>query len=210
MTVPVSFKRSSEVPVDSILWKTGGMKRLILVITALVVASACGSRPTLEPRPGGNPHQTDLSGNWVLRAGDEFSISDEQTFRMPRSAARRDTEMQPSRSKRRSKGSSVHLFLESGKALKVSQTDYGLFFSFDRAVVEEYSFGENRVVSIGPISAQRVSGWDGPGFVVETLDEDGHVLAERWQIVEAVLVRDITIAKGENVSFSKRQVFERE
>jgi hypothetical protein len=28
--------------------------------------------------------------------------------------------------------------------------------------------------------------------------------------VDAALVRDITIAKGESVSFSKRQVFERE
>lgn len=204
------LKRSSEVPVDRILWKTGVMKGFLLAITTLVVISACGSRPMLEPRPGGNPHLIDLSGNWVLRTGDEFSIGDEQTFRMPRTASRRQTETQLSRSKRRSKGSSVHLFLESGKALKVSQTDYGLFFSFDRAVVEEYSFGENRMVSIGPISAQRVSGWEGPSFVVETQDEDGHALTERWQIVEAALVRDITIAKDESVSFSKRQVFERE
>ena len=104
----------------------------------------------------------------------------------------------------------MHLFLESGKALKVSQTDYGLFFSFDRAVVEEYNFGENRVVSIGPIQAQRVSGWVGPAFVVETMDEDGHVLTERWQLEEGTLTREISIARGEDLSFSKRQVFDPE
>ena len=137
-------------------------------------------------------------------------VAGEQTIRMPRSSTRRQTETRRAQTERPTRGLSAHLFLESGKVLKVSQTDYGLFFSFDRAVVEEYNFGENRVVNIGPISAQRVSGWDGSAFVVETMDEDGHVLTERWQLDEATLTREISIAKGDDISFSKRQVFDPE
>ena len=187
------------------------MKRVIPVIILCLAVAACGSRPTLEPRPGGNPQQVDLSGRWVLRSGDELPVNHEQTIRIPKSSARRETtETRRAQTQRRAKGQSVHLFLESGSALKVSQTDYGLFFSFDRAVVEEYNFGENRVVSIGPISAQRVAGWVGPVFVVETMDEEGHVLMERWQLEDGTLTRDISIARGEDVSFSTRQVFDPE
>ena len=186
------------------------MKQVILAITLALAVSACGSKPTLEPRAGGNPQQVDLSGRWVLRAGGELPVNQEQTIRIPKSSTRRQTETRRAQTSRRSKGLSVHLFLESGKVVKVSQTDYGLFFSFDRAVVEEYNFGENRTVSIGPIEAQRVSGWEGPSFVVQTMDEEGHVLTESWALEDGALTREISIARGEDVSFSKRQVFEPE
>lgn len=187
------------------------MKRFIPVIILALAFAACGSRPTLEPRAGGNPQQVDLSGRWVLRAGDELPVTHEQTIRVPRSSARHQTnDSGRPQTERRSRGQTVHLFLESGRVLKVSQTDYGLFFSFDRAVVEEYNFGENRVVSIGPVSAQRVSGWDGPAFVVETMDEEGHLLTERWRLREKALTREISIARGEDMVFSQRQVFDPE
>lgn len=185
------------------------IRHILLLIAALAVA-ACAGRPTLEPRPGGNPEQVDLSGNWLLRTGDELPVSTEQTIRLPKPSTRRQAETTSTRPERRSGGPSVHLFLESGRLLKVSQTAYGLFFSFDRAVVEEYNFGENRVVNIGPIRAQRVSGWEGRSFVVETLDEDGHVLTERWRLDDGMLVREIAIARGDKVSFSKRQEFDPE
>ena len=202
---------AAKVSVDGNLWKTDGMKRVIPAIILLLAVAACGSRPTLDPRAGGNPQQVDLSGYWVLRTGDELPVSHEQTIRVPRSSGRRQTtETGRVQTERRTKGQTVHLFLESGRALKVSQTDYGLFFSFDRAVVEEYNFGENRIVNIGPISAQRVSGWVGPTFVVETMDEEGHVLTERWQLREGALTREISIGTGEDLSFSQRQVFDPE
>lgn len=178
----------------------------LLVMTLLLVA--CTAGPTLEPRPGGNPEQVDLSGTWNLRAGDELPVSNEQTIRMPRRSQNGDSEMRRPGRSRRTRGSSIHLFLESGKTLKVSQTDYGLFFSFDRAVVEEYNFGEFRAVSVGPIRAQRASGWDGDRFIVETMDEEGNVLTERWHLDGTLLVRDITISAGGESRFSKRQVFE--
>ena len=180
-----------------------------LFVLAFAVA-ACSSPPILEPRRGGNPEQVDLSGNWVLRTGDELPVVHEQTIRIPKASSRNQATSRPAPAERPSNGASVHLFLESGKLLKVSQTIYGIFFSFDRAVVEEYNFGENRIVSIGPIQARRVSGWEGPSFVVETMDERGNVLTERWRLESGTLVRDISIARSDTMSFSKRQVFDPE
>lgn len=115
------------------------------------------------------------------------------------------------RSSRRSSDPSAQLFLENGSALKISQTAYGLFISFDRAIVEEYRFGENRTVAIGPVEAQRVSGWEGQSFIVQTLDEQGYVLTERWSLADAgnALVRNVSLARREQQKFSSRQRFGR-
>ena len=103
------------------------------------------------------------------------------------------------------------MFLETGSSLKISQTPDGLFISFDRAVVEEYTFGENRTVSVGPIEAQRVSGWNGMVFVVETLDGQGTLLTESWHLEPggAVLVREISVTGDDKDQFSSRQRFDR-
>ena len=120
------------------------MRIVIPLLVLAFVASACSSPPILEPRRGGNPEQVDLSGNWVLRTGDELPVVHEQTIRIPKASSRNQATSRPAPAERPSDGASVHLFLESGKVLKISQTIYGIFFSFDRAVVEEYNFGENR------------------------------------------------------------------
>lgn len=190
--------------------------RTVIVIPGVLVAalflSACAARPALEARPGGNPAGVDLSGNWVLRGAADFPASREQTIVLPRGGMRSSqSSMQRGARPERSKGSSAHVFIESGKSLKITQTDYGLFISFDRAVVEEYNFGENSEVSVGPIEAQRVSGWEGDVLVVETMDEDGYVLTESWRLESSgdVLVRDIRIARDDDEKFSTRQVFDR-
>jgi hypothetical protein len=105
----------------------------------------------------------------------------------------------------------VQLFVENGTVLKVTQTDHGLFISFDRSIVEEFTFGENRIVAIGPVEAQRVSGWDGESFVVQTLDEQGYVLTEVWRLAEngSVLVREISIVRRDRQSSFSRQRFVR-
>ena len=109
-------------------------------------------------------------------------------------------------------GSAIHVFLESGESVKITQTLHGIFISFDRAVVEEFTFGENRIVSVGPIEAQRVSGWDADDFIAETMDESGTVLTERWSLAEegSVLVREISVVKKETVILSIMQVFDRD
>lgn len=100
-----------------------------------------------------------------------------------------------SRRRRSRKGGLVYVFLETGSALKVTQTEHGLFISFDRSVVEEFRFGENRLVNVGEVEAQRVTGWDGDQLVVETLDKNGMKLTERFQLKDSgrTLQRQITL-----------------
>jgi hypothetical protein len=99
------------------------------------------------------------------------------------------------------------VFLESGESLKVTQTSHGLFVSFDRAIVEEYRFGENREINIGPVAAQRVSGWDGAGYVIETLDKDGVILSERYSIEDDALLRRIRVVVNEDTTTDLTQTF---
>lgn len=115
------------------------------------------------------------------------------------------------RSSQRSSGMAAQVFLQFGQSLKITQTDHGLFISYDRAVVREFTFGENRLVTVGPIEARRVSGWEDNTFVVETLDTDGTTLFEHWHLDGAgdVLVRDIRMQKGGKEKFSLTQLFDR-
>ena len=189
------------------------MKRLSLALFAVFIVAACASRPELPSRPGGNPAGVDFAGTWVLRGPSDVPLVGEQGIYLPPATSRTvDTNRQRQRPQPRSRGSAVHVFLESGRRLKISQTAHGLFISFDRAVVEEYRFGENRTISVGPIEAQRVSGWVGETLLVETLDEDGYLLTESWRL-EADgnrLARDVTISKGDKQTLTLQQVFERD
>ena len=113
--------------------------------------------------------------------------------------------------RRRDEGAAVRVFLEMGQRLKITQTAHSLFVSFDRAIVEEFTFGEKRIVTVGPIEARRVSGWEGGRFIVETMDRDGALLAETWYLdsIDATLVREVRITRGEREEFAVRQVFDR-
>lgn len=189
------------------------MKQLLPVLLMLVFVTACAARPELAARPAGNPAGIDLSGTWVLRGSPRVPLVDEQTIVLPRATGRTvETAGAQSRRQSRSKGSAAHVFLRSGRTLKISQTVYGLFISFDRAVVEEYRFGENRTVSVGPIEAQRVSGWTGETLLIETMDEDGYVLSESWRLGSdgEVLRRDVTIARDDKQTLSLQQLFDRD
>lgn len=159
------------------------MRALIYILLLLV--AACGSqREILLARSAVVPVGTDLSGNWRLR-----------------------TPGQPVRST----DSAVDVFVESGQDLKITQTASGLFISFDRAIVEEYRFGEQREVSIGPIVADRVSGWEGGAYVIETLDQDGNKLVESWRLDndDNELQRTLLIRKKDANALSLRQRYDR-
>ncbi len=180
------------------------------MLTGLLVLllAACSSLPELDSRDARTPEGVDLSGHWKLRE-DQASAAltrpaqDEQPL-----IGRGSRDARESRTRR---DSSVHVFIEYGKSLKITQTPYGVFISFDRAVVEEYTFGENRVVTIGPIEAQRVSGWEGRSFIIETLDRSGTVLQERWAFEsDDVLLRRLLLKRGEDVTFSLQQRFDRQ
>ena len=134
------------------------MKKLgLALISIAVVLTGCASKELLLPKSESVPVGVDLTGDWVLMGTDGSN--------QPKA---RDTR--------------VYLFFETGKVVKTTQTDDGLFISYNRSVVEEYRFGEHRMVSIGEVEAERVSGWEGSAYVVETLDEDGARLIERWKV----------------------------
>lgn len=158
------------------------------------------------------PGSVDLSGNWLRRTTKGGPGSrDDRGLQEPPIVVSGSSRRQRVSRRTASSGSSAHVFLEYGDALKITQTDFGLFISYDRSVVEEYRFGENRLISIGPIEAMRASGWEGSSFVVETLDKSGAVLFESWQLKDdgAVLVREIRISRDEKVSLRQQQIFDR-
>jgi len=185
-----------------------------LFVCLLLVA--CASKPVLLSRSAAVPAGVDFSGHWRLRTDTDSrplpGRSTEDQIWIPRKDSARNAGRRSSkRSSKRSSGSAVNVFIETGENLKISQTRDGLFISFDRAIVEEFTFGENRMVSVGPIEAQRVSGWQQHMFVVETLDDQGALLTESWHLDAGgdVLVRDISVAHGSDEKFSLRQLFDR-
>jgi hypothetical protein len=103
----------------------------------------------------------------------------------------------------------VHVFLESGQRLKVTQTADGIFISYDRSVVREFRFGENRTVSVGEIVAQRVSGWVGERYVAETLDRNGMKLTEQLYLSSdrQTLHRYISLRKSDQSEVTLQQTF---
>ena len=104
------------------------------------------------------------------------------------------------------------MFLETGDSLKITQTEHGLFISFDRAIVEEFRFGENRMVNVGEVQAQRVTGWEGDMLVVETLDRNRMKLTERFRLSNAgrVLERSITLRSAKGEEETVLQLFDRQ
>ena len=176
-------------------------KSLHILWVSCLLLGACGAPEVLEPRDGTVPAGTDLSGNWLLREIDPAArrrmmqamrkvdgTANEEVYKPSRSAQSR------SRSRRSTNGGLVYVFLETGKALKITQTAHALFISFDRSVVEEYRFGESRLISVGQVEAQRVTGWEDTQLVVETLDKNGMKLTERFDLTNGgdTLQRQIT------------------
>ena len=176
-------------------------KCLPISLALCLVLCACSTPEVLEPRGGTVPPGVDLSGNWVMRErppAERRRISD--AIRKTDGVSDKEIYGQPGQGRTAHRGSHsfkgglVYVFLETGKALKITQTPHGLFISFDRSVVEEFRFGENRIVNIGEVEAQRVTGWEGRQLVVETLDKNGMKLIERFQLLEGgdTLQRQIT------------------
>ena len=165
---------------------------LFACLLACLVLAGCASREVLVPKSGAVPAGVDLSGTWRIRDDTRGSqrrideairrtdgVSDEDIFLPPDLPTDRN---RVSRS-RRNTGGLVHVFLENGTTLKITQTGGALFLSFDRAVVVEFRFGENREVQVGPVIADRVSGWEGQAYVAETLGPNSMKLTERFALV---------------------------
>jgi hypothetical protein len=195
-------------------------KTLLLIASGLVVLGLGGCAGAPEPQliPGQRtpPTDTDLSGYWRLRdeASDPLWQFARQGSIGPASAERvmRMTQEMRRTGRRsdRTRAALAQVFLETGVNVKITQTADGLFISYDRSVVEEYLFGEHRLATVGPVRAERASGWQGDAYVIETMDEDGVLLRERWQVVEAgaVLKRNVEFSESGEVVYAVTQTFD--
>jgi hypothetical protein len=190
------------------------MIRYIAVSVALAsLLSSCATREMLEPIDGRVPPGVDLSGNWTIRAD---MANDQRRLReaIRRTDGVRNRSTASSQGSRGSatggvKGGLVYVFLETGETLKVTQTPHALFVSFDRSVVEEFRFGESRMVSVGQVQAQRVTGWKENSLTVETLDKHGMKLIESYRLNGdgSVLQRVITFRSKKKEEESITQEF---
>jgi hypothetical protein len=196
------------------------MRRLAALLLAAAVLAGCGAREVLVPRPGEPPPGVDFSGTWVLRAD-----ANAERRRLNEAIARTDgvnerrivrQVQEPGREgmiveRRLETGGLVHVFLQHGKQLKITQTPTARSKLMKSAVVQEYRFGEHREVSVGPVIADRVSGWDGDAYVVETLDEDRMKLTERFELANGGerLLRTIVLRGKNGESVTLVQEFDR-
>lgn len=161
-------------------------KTAILLAAAVCVLAACSSLDPLVARSAAVPAGLDLSGRWQLEDPAMEKVPSTETL--------------------------VHVFLETANEVKITQAAEGLFISFDRSVVEEYAYGESREINVGPVIADRVSGWENRGYVIETRDSEGVTLLETYRLGKegATLQRSISIQKGSRRELDWRQTFSRQ
>ncbi len=182
------------------------------LLAVVLVIAGCAGREPLPAKSAAVPEGVDLTGLWTLRA--DSRGTNQRIAEAERRASGGGQSLVPKGkkavSKRQSEDVQVHVFLETGQSLKLTQTDHGLFVSFDRAIVEEYRFGEQRTISVGPIIADRVSGWENGAYVIETRDKEGTMLFETYRLESAdTMIRTIRIVEGDRASLDVRQVFDR-
>ena len=188
---------------------------LVIIVLPLVLVS-CGKRELLQPSPATNPAAVRFAGNWQLR-DDPQQIERAISRAIRETADMRDDVIPDQRSGRqgsrrqRARGGLAHVFFKNGENLKITQTPSALFVSFNRAIVEEYRFGELREIRTGQAEAMRASGWDGRDYVIETLDQQGMKLTERYRLSSdrRTLERHIAFRSKNNETESVLQTFAR-
>lgn len=196
------------------------MRLAIQLLLFLTLLSACGPQEVLQRKSAAVPYGIDFSGRWTMRPesrrgqpGINEAIS--RTDGIDNKTLMRemiDSQRRGGRGSGKTRGGLVGVFLESGDALKITQTEHGLFISFDRSVVEEFRFGEHRPISVGQADAMRVSGWEGDNYVVETLGEKGMKLTDRYDLSadRQILTRHITLRGRDLQEVTIVQEFDRE
>ncbi|NOX70879.1 MAG: hypothetical protein GXP15_16990 [Gammaproteobacteria bacterium] len=191
----------------------------LLVLLSLVL-SGCTAPELLLRKSHDAPSNETLPGQWIMlenidnakrdldRAIRATNDVDEKKENRRFNSAQKKGDHAP----RPVVGGLVHVFLKNGKMLKITRTETGLFISFDRSIVEEYHFGEARTISVGAVRAQRVSGWEGDQFVVETLDDERMKLTERYQVLDngSRLRRQITFRSKQGEEVTNVQTFRRD
>ena len=194
------------------------MPRIVAILALMPIAlAACASspRPTLDPVGDAIPPGVSLAGRWQLRTGADDAEATIRNSGYRSSGGLGDVTAPTRRDRGRprdvAEGPSVFVFLRTGSKLKITQTPDGLFISFDRSVVEEYRFREHRIVNVGPIEADRASGWFDGKYVIRTLDAEGALLEESYQLQGDgdALLRSFAIVYEDRQILSVQQVYVR-
>jgi len=193
---------------------------VVVGLLLMLLLTGCGTRESLVRISGPAPSASELSGRWKLvedyaatqreldRAiGATNGIDEARELRRLNSA-----QASGKHTPRPKVGGLVDVFLQNGKTLKISHTERDLYISFDRSVVEEYHFGEVKMIRVGEAAAQRVSGWEDKQFVVETLGKEGMKLTERYQLIDegTHLRREIVLRSKAGKEFTVIETFSRE
>jgi len=197
------------------------MKILIVVLASLSIAIAgCGSKEVLLRKSDPVPAADTLSGHWTLLGDIETArrnldraisatngIDDRLQIRRQNSA-----ESAGRHAREGNVGGLVHVFLKTGATLAITQTESALFINFNRSIVEEYLFGEAHMVDVGEVVAQRVSGWEGNDYVIETLVRNGMKLVERYRVINNGdrLQREIVLRSKNGIVVVNTQEFRRD
>ena len=185
--------------------------RLLLAAALMLALIACATREPLVPHSAEPLEGVDFSGTWLLRDIDSADQRDViRALRRAEGDKSGGTRSRKSASSRK-RSALVHVFLETGSLLKIVQTPYAFFVSVDRSVVEEFRFGEHRSINVGQIVAERVSGWDGPVYVVETRDKNDIKLIERFWLSDdkSILNREITFLGKNDLTGTAMQFFDK-
>ncbi len=195
-------------------------KACFLVMCFSLLLTGCGTRESLIRISGPAPSASELSGRWSLL--EDYDTTQRELDRAigatngvdeVRELRRLNSAQASGKHTPKPKvGGLVHVFLQNGKTLKISHTERDLYISFDRAVVEEYHFGEAKMIRVGEAAAQRVSGWEDRQFVVETLGNGGMKLTERYNLIEegTQLRRKIVLRSKEGEEFTVIETFSRD
>lgn len=160
-----------------------------LFLFFIFLLSSCASIEELDKYSNKNTSKTDLNGSW------EFIGNFEDNKKSIASAVKKTSDViyqsikttgvfdrnNLSKVKPNSRGV-AHLFFENSKKIKITQTNYSLFINFNRSVVEEYSFGEVKKITLGNVIARRSSGWVNNSYRIETLDDYGMKITEEYKL----------------------------
>lgn len=188
------------------------MKRVLAGIACVALTFGCASKEVLQAKSADVPAGVNLTGIWSLRDDGSLRQLEEEGIRAAGGREGILGRRARSASSRRAKGSLIYVFLETATDLKITQTESGLFISFDRAIVEEYRFGEYRPINVGPVLAARASGWENNGYFIETLDENGNKLQEHYTVESGgqALLRQISVWEKGVLKLSLVQTFDRQ
>jgi len=193
--------------------------RILLQMAILpMLLCACGTPEVLLPRSATVPAGVDLSGQWQMRPESRRGQPRINEAINRTDGVDNETIMREMMNRQRrggsgeTKGGLVGIFLKTGDALKITQTEHGIFISFDRSVTREYRFGENRPINIGQADAMRVSGWESNDYVIETLGEKGMKLTDRYSLSadRRLLTRQITLRSKQMEEVTIVQEFDRQ